>query len=401
MADRARPDWALLDSPESPASIRLAEQAASWRSAYVHIPFCRRRCPYCDFAVVTPDESDVEADRYVAALVAEISMEEPWGPLDAVNFGGGTPSTLTDRQLGTVLTALSDRFGIAADAEISLEANPEDVTERYAADLVATGFTRISLGVQSLDGEILGVLGRHHAPLQARAATEASRTAGFGSVSIDLIYGAAGETIESWGRTVASAVSLQPDHLSAYALTVETGTALSRAIRDGAEAPDADHQADDYELLIAAAGDAGLVHYEVSNFARTGHPCRYNLSTWGQGEYVSFGLGAHGHRNGVRRRNVRRLDAYLARIEAGERPESGSEQLDEWQRDQERILLGLRRRCGVIPGAAGTALWHSMEGRRLIDAGILDQIGDRLVILDPLMSDAVGRAVLSVSPGEC
>lgn len=398
MSPREVPGARYLPAPDDP---RLADAAGTWRSAYVHIPFCRRRCPYCDFAVVTPAESTRPVDAYVEAVVSEVAMEPEWGPLDAVNLGGGTPTTLAPDSLARIVAALVDRFGLAPGAEISIEANPEDVTPALAAALVAAGFTRISLGMQSLDDAILGVLGRAHDRRQAEAGVAAVRQAGFDSVSIDLIFGAAGETPDSWRDTVAGALSLAPDHLSAYGLTVEPGTALSRGIAAGAPAPDPDVQADDYEHLVDAAAGTGLVHYEVSNFAAPGHVCRYNLSTWAQGEYLAFGLGAHGHRDGTRRRNVRRLEAYLDRIAAGTRPEAGSVRQDGWGREQERVLLGIRRRAGVVSGVAGDALWASDEGGRLAAAGVLVRAGGRLVVARPLLTDAVSRAVLSLSPREC
>jgi len=386
-------------SPDDPV---LADAAVAWRAAYVHIPFCRRRCPYCDFAVVAGDEWGGPIDRYVEAVVAEIAMELVWGPLDAVNFGGGTPTSLTARQLARVLDAVTDRFGIAPGAEISIEANPEDWDEAGWADLVALGFTRISLGVQSFDPAVLASLGRSHDPEKAAAAVTGARTAGFGSVSLDLVFGAAAEKGASWGRTVATAVGLGPDHLSGYALTVERGTELSRMVGAGlVPASDPDDQADAYELLVAAATGAGLVHYEVSNFARRGHACRYNLGTWAQGGYLAFGLGAHGHRDGLRTRNVRRIDAYLAAVEGNRRPLAGTESQDPWGREQERLMLGLRRRAGVVPGDIGRALERSEQGRRLMEAGVLGAGPDRLVMLRPLLTDEVTRAVLSLSADDC
>jgi oxygen-independent coproporphyrinogen-3 oxidase len=383
----------------SPDSAQLADAAASWRSAYVHIPFCRRRCPYCDFAVVAGDEWSGPVERYVDALVAEIAMEPAWGPLDAVNLGGGTPTSLQPGQLTRILTALGDRFGIAAGAEVSIEANPEDWDPASWVDLVAAGFTRISLGVQSFDPAVLGALGRVHGAGEAAEAVAGARRIGFRSVSLDLVFGAAPEDAASWGDTVARALALDPDHLSAYALTVERGTELSRMVGAGAvPAPDPDEQADAYEALVAAATGAGLVHYEVSNFARSGHPCRYNLATWAQGEYLGFGLGAHDHRDGARNRNLRRLDAYLAAVQAGERPRAGTHTEAPWGSEQERLMLGLRRRAGVVAGEIGARLLASDAGERLVAAGVLGRSDGRLVVLRPLLTDEVTRAVLDLPP---
>lgn len=384
-----------------PDSAELADLARGWRSAYVHIPFCRRRCPYCDFAVVTGEETAASHETYVDAVVAEIGMEPLWQTLDAVNFGGGTPSALAPGELARILEALRSRFGVAPNAEISLEANPEDWSDAWAADLLAAGFNRISWGVQSFDPGVLAALGRAHTPEQAEAAVAGARRAGFGSVSLDLIFGTPGESAASWRTTVEAALECAPDHLSAYALTVERGTALSRSVLGGAPSPDPDDQAERYEVLVAAAGAGGLVHYEVSNWAGPGHPCRYNLSTWAQGEYLAFGLGAHGHRAGRRRRNVRRMDAYLDRVAAGERPEAGAERLDDWGREQERVVLGSRRRAGVTAGACGAMLVSSDAGERLSAAGVLSVEEGRLVVARPLLTDAVAVAVLSLSPGDC
>jgi oxygen-independent coproporphyrinogen-3 oxidase len=387
-------------SPDAPD---VADEAASLRSAYVHIPFCARRCPYCDFAVVTPGEGgdDAAVARYVAAVLAEAEMEDPWGPLDAVNLGGGTPSRLEPDALRSVLDALEDRFGFVAGAEVSLEANPEDVSDRLAEGLVAAGFTRISLGVQSFDPAVLAALGRAHTPDAATAATSSAKRSGFDSVNIDLIFGTVGESMGSWRRTVERALELEPDHLSAYGLTVEPGTALSRSIKTGAPAPDPDDQADKYEHLEEAAAAAGLVRYEISNYAKPGHHCRYNLGTWAAGEYLGFGLGAHDHRNGTRHRNLRRLDAYLQRVEAGTRPRAGSERLDGFAADRERLMLGLRRAAGAAPGDSGRCLLESPAGRRLLEAGVIAAHGSRLVVDRPLLTDEVNRALLSVSPGDC
>lgn len=390
------------EHPARPDSAELAEHARSWKSAYIHIPFCARRCPYCDFAVVASGETGFdEPERYVDAIVSEIGMESAPFPLDAVNFGGGTPTRLSPVALRSIVDALDRRFGIAGTAEISIEANPEDWSPVYGEHLSNIGFNRVSLGVQSFDPDVLDSLGRIHTPDEAGRAVRAARQDGFASVNIDLIYGDPAETDDSWRRTVDRALDLGPDHLSAYALTVEGGTALSRAVRDGAPAPDPDTQADRYEYVDAAARAAGLIRYEVSNWARPGHACRYNLSTWMMGEFVSFGTGAHDYRDGARNRNIRRIDAYLAEVETGERPRSGSEHLDEFEAERERFMVGLRLAAGVAKGAIGDPFLECGDGRRLRDAGIIRVELDRVVVDRPLLTDLVARSVLSVSPGDC
>ena len=185
------------------------------------------------------------------------------------------------------------------------------------------------------------------------------------------------------------------------ALTVEGGTALSRAILDGAPAPDPDEQADRFEYVADAAADAGLIRYEVSNWAGAGHACRYNLSTWMMGEYVAFGTGAHDHRDGIRARNIRRLDAYLNRIEGGERPRSGSEELDAFESERERFMVGLRLAAGVDVGRIGRSFLATSDGRRLTEAGVIGTAGNRVVVHTPLLTDLVARSVLSVSADDC
>ncbi len=381
-----------------PDSAELADTAGAWAGAYIHIPFCARLCPYCDFAVVTGRDGSVQ--RYVDALHGEIALEPEWRPLDAIYVGGGTPSRLAPRQLGGIVHDLKDRFGLAHDAEVSLEANPEDWNAALADGLLAVGFERVSFGVQSFEQSVLESLGRVHTPDQAAAAVSVARAAGFRSINIDLIFGTPGQTDASWRATVDQAIDLQPDHLSLYALTVERGTELSRAITAGAPAPDPDAQADAYEAAVESCRAAGLVHYEVSNWGRPDHGCVYNLLTWAQGEYLAFGTGAHGHRDGVRRRNIRRLDAYLDRVESGSSPLQGAESLDSWGREVERLLVGLRRTAGVVPGPGGRGLLRSPWGERLVEAGVIGLVAGRLVVLRPLLGDEVGRAVLALQPGE-
>jgi oxygen-independent coproporphyrinogen-3 oxidase len=375
----------------------VVDGAAAERAAYVHIPFCRRRCPYCDFAVVDMSRAVSPIDRYVDALVAEIAMEREWQPLHAVNFGGGTPSALSVEQIGSVLQAISSRFGLVDGAEISLEANPEDWIKEYAGRLRQVGVNRVSLGVQSFDDDVLASLGREHTARQGAQAVANARAVDFPAVNLDLIFGTPGESMESWLHTVDLALELQTEHLSAYALTVELGTDLSRAVAAGAPEPDGDDQADKYEALVDAA-DGQLRHYEVSNWAAPGRECRYNLTTWAQGEYLAFGLGAHSHRDGVRRRNARRLDVYLEMVEGGTRPEAGRESLNAWEKDKERVFLGLRRRAGVPAGKAGDRLLQSEEGMRFLSAGVVELVGDRLVVTNPLLTDAVARELLALEP---
>jgi putative oxygen-independent coproporphyrinogen III oxidase len=383
---------------DSPDSIALADSAAGQTAAYIHIPFCRKICPYCDFAVVAGTDL---ADRYVAALLAEIESADPFAePLASVAFGGGTPTALGTDALEILLEAVESRFGFDPEVEVSLEANPEDISQATALALQEAGFGRVSLGVQSFDDSALASLGREHSAAQAIDATRVVRSV-FDSVSVDLMFGTPGEDLESWRNSVTTALDLGVDHLSTYSLTVERGTPLSRAVAAGAPAPDPDLQADQWLIATELAQGAGLVRYETSNHARAGHAVIYNLVTWGQGEYAAFGNGAHRHRDGLRSWNVRRLERYIERIENSQSPVSGEERLGPWEREVERVLLGLRRAAGVLAGVAGERLLKSEQGSAVVDAGILEVDGDRLRIARPLLGDGVSRALLALTPGDC
>lgn len=363
-------------------------------SVYVHIPFCARVCPYCDFAVVAGKDDLI--GRYVGAVIAEIGLTDSWKPFDSVYFGGGTPSHVEPDLLGRILDALAVRHGLTDGAEISLEANPEDFATDRARHLKEIGFNRVSFGAQSLDGGVLTSLGRRHQADDVVRAVAAARDAGFDNVSIDLIYGTPGETDGSWEATLATAVHLEPDHVSCYALTVEGGTPLGREVRAGAPAPDPDIQADRYEHAQAVLADGGFEQYEVSNWAKTGHECRYNLTVWAQGEYLAYGNGAHGHREGVRYRNIRRVEAYLDAVETSSLPRAGEDRIEGWERELDRLFVGLRRTAGVSHGPGTRALLESDKGQRLLEADVIGDTGDRLVIKRPLLTDAVHRAVLGL-----
>ncbi|MDX1448987.1 MAG: radical SAM family heme chaperone HemW [Acidimicrobiia bacterium] len=380
----------------SPASAAAVEAAAALRTAYVHIPFCGRVCPYCDFTVVAG--RDDLADRYLAALVSEIESVIPWGPLDAVFIGGGTPSRFGPDRIERVIAALADHHGLRDAAEVTMEANPEDIDPGSAQAFHRSGVTRLSVGVQSFDDEVLVSLGRTHDSHRARAGVEAGLAAGFESVSIDLIYGTPNETDRSWEHTLRTALDIRPPHISAYSLTVEPGTVLWKEVRRGAPEPDPDVQADRWELTEQVLGDAGYERYEVSNHALPGHHCRYNAAVWAHAEYLAFGVGAHGYRDGVRTANVRRLDTYLARVSQGIGPVQSSDLVTGWAAEQERLLVGLRRAGGVVPGAGGTELLASDRGRRLLELGVIEVDGERLVVRRPLLTDEVLRAVLELDP---
>ncbi|MCZ6518229.1 MAG: radical SAM family heme chaperone HemW [Actinobacteria bacterium] len=363
-------------------------------AAYVHVPFCSSVCPYCDFAVVAGRDDLV--DRYIDAVCTEITSSEPWRPLEAIYFGGGTPSHVDPSLLGGVLDTLSLKHGISDEAEVSLEANPEDFDVARATVLRSLGFNRVSFGAQSFDAGVLVALGRRHQAGQIESSLRAAREAGFENVSLDLIYGTPGETTSSWRDTLSRAIDLDPDHISCYALTVESGTPLGRAVRDGAEAPDPDTQADRYESADMVLGAAGHTRYEVSNWSHPGHECRYNLTVWAQGQYEAYGNGSHGYRDGVRFRNIRRIDAYVSAVESDETPRSGNDVVAGWDAEIDRLFVGLRRVVGVAPGPGGTAFLQSESGRRLVDAGVVSLVGGRLTVDRPLLTDEVYRCVLDL-----
>ncbi len=373
-----------------------ADALARSPAAYVHIPFCSAVCPYCDFAVVAG--KDELTGRYTDALVAEIALSEPWKPLESVYFGGGTPSHVPPRLLGMVLDALAAKHEIANGAEISLEANPEDFDPSRASELALLGFNRVSFGAQSFDDDVLVALGRRHRGHQISASVASAREGGISDVSLDLIFGTPVESDDSWASSLEEAIALGPDHVSCYSLTVEPGTPLHRQVRDGSPAPDPDQQADRYEVADKTLAGAGLERYEVSNWSKPGRECRYNLTVWAQGEYEAYGNGAHRFREGSRSHNVRRLEAYLDRVERGERPIAGDEPLRGWEAELDRLFVGLRRSVGVAPGPGVDRLVSSPDGDLLNREGVITRRDGRLVVIRPLLTDEVNRRLLALDP---
>jgi oxygen-independent coproporphyrinogen-3 oxidase len=309
---------------------------------YVHIPFCARRCDYCAFATWT-DRSHL-MERYVDALVTQVeqTVTAPGFAAGAASVfvGGGTPSLLPGPSLARVLRAIPT----APDAEITVECNPDNVTESLLATYAAAGVNRLSFGVQSMVPHVLASLGRTHEPANVVGAVAAARAVGFASFNLDLIYGARGESLSDWSRTVDEVLALEPAHISAYALTVEPGTPLAR---DDARHPDGDDQADKYLLATERFAAAGLEWYEISNWARPGARCRHNLLYWEQGDYLAIGCAAHGHRRGRRWWNVRTPERFIDAIEHGRSAVGGGEELDEETRARERWQLALRTEEGV------------------------------------------------------
>ena len=316
---------------------------------YVHVPFCLTRCGYCDFnAYAGLDELK---PRYLRALLGEIALAAPaWNGVEvgSLFLGGGTPTTMTPGDLGSLLVELREAFDVAPGAEITTEANPDTVEEASLAALHAAGYTRLSMGAQSFDPAVLQALERVHSPESVRRAWVAVRAAGYSNVNLDLIYGAHAETIESWGRTLDETIALAPEHVSAYALTIEPATALGRSVARGdVPAPDPDVQADMFLLACSMLGDAGYGHYEISNWAKPGYECQHNLGYWRRQPYLGLGAGAHSYRDDRRWWNVRPPEEYLATVEQGELPVGGSETLDASDAYLEEVFLRLRILEGV------------------------------------------------------
>lgn len=334
--------------------------------AYVHVPFCRSRCDYCAFA--TWDDRLHLRRRYVDGLVVEIGRRrEPMGEdgPTTVFFGGGTPSLLDPAEVGQVLAALSPSRG----AEVTLEANPDDVTPDRLEAWASAGVNRLSMGVQSLDQRVLDGLGRRHDASVAREAIGLALGAGAFRVSVDLIFGGPGEDLDSWRSTLDALVELGPPaHVSAYALTVEPGTPLER---DPRRHPDEDAQAEAYEVAERVLEEAGLTWYEISNWARPGQACRHNLRYWLGGDYLGFGAAAHSFLGGRRSWNLRTPERYLAAVESGCEPEAAGEVLDPEGRRRERAWLELRTRRGVP--------WPLVPDG-LAEAGLVERQGDRAVL---------------------
>ena len=313
---------------------------------YVHVPFCARRCDYCAFATWTDRHHLMAA--YVDACRAELAADPP-PPATSVFVGGGTPSQLPGASLAGLLAAVDRVPG----AEVTVECNPEDVTDALLACYRAAGVTRLSFGVQSMVPAVLAGLGRSHRPEAVTAAVARAGRAGFSSFNVDLIYGAAGESPDDWRRTVEAVLALDPPppHVSAYALTVEPGTALAG---DPGRHPDDDDQADKYLLAEDLLTAAGLASYEISNWARPGHECRHNRLYWSGGDYRGVGCAAHSHRAGRRWWNVRTPERYIALMGEGRSPVAGEEVLGPEERRREALQLALRTHDGVPAGALDT-----------------------------------------------
>lgn len=377
--------------------VRLAPGAPF--GVYVHVPFCLTRCGYCDFNTYTPAElGGVNPDAWLSVLGAELKLAAArlGGPTaDTVFVGGGTPSLLGAERLCAVLEMVRDQFGLAPDAEVSTEGNPESTSPELFDALRKAGYTRISLGMQSVSPRVLATLDRVHSPGRAVAAAREALAAGFEHVNLDLIYGTPGESDDDLRRSVDAAVEAGVDHVSAYALVVEEGTALARRVRRGElAAPDGDVLAHRYEIVDALLQGAGFDWYEVSNWSRPGGRCRHNLGYWDGGQWWGAGPGAHSYVGITRWWNVKHPNSYAVLVAESSLPVAGFEELDAQALHTEDVMLKIRLRQGLP-----LRLLRPEERERAAVAiadGLVTNERERLVLTDRgrLLADAVVRTVL-------
>lgn len=371
---------------------------------YVHIPFCASRCSYCDFFSTL--RLDEVGHDYVEALIAEARLRKAelnGKPVKTLYMGGGTPSQLPLPLLARLIDGLKATLDLNAVQEFTLEANPDDVTPEWCAAVRALGVNRVSMGVQSFQDAVLRLVGRRHTARQAIDAVASLRHAGIDNISIDLIYGLPGQTLETWAESVRQAVDLRPQHISAYGLTYEPGTRLwqQRECGEVVEASE-DQYLDMYRILVGMLQMAGYEHYEISNFALPGYRSRHNSSYWNETPYLGLGAAAHSYDGTMRRSNPADLCGYIRRITLGQ-PACQVEDLAWWERYDERVMLGLRTADGVdahrLRSDFGDKAWAHFvsEARRHIDAGNMICTDDGRYILTSegiVLSDSVMRDLM-------
>jgi oxygen-independent coproporphyrinogen-3 oxidase len=316
-------------------------------SLYIHVPFCPKKCVYCDFYSIPYDES--LAHQYVTALVHEIEIiREKAGELSTVYIGGGTPTTLPTLALVRLMRSVRTLFTLSSDAEITIEANPGTITRESVEALVGAGINRMSIGIQSFDDNDLKMLGRIYDFQDALKALAVARHGGITNLGIDLIYGIPGQTPEAWFRQVSRAIEILPEHISAYELTIEDGTPLHEAVMSGdVEKPPDETIVSMYFHTIERLTAAGYRHYEISNFGLPGFQCRHNLNYWDRGEYLGAGAGAHSFMGGRRKKNVADVEQYLNSLKHGRLPVEDDVEISHEEALKEVIMLGLRKTEGV------------------------------------------------------
>ncbi len=393
-ADGALPAWATDGFGTRPFGV------------YVHVPYCATRCGYCDFNTYTASElgPGVAVGTFVETLAGELSLARSvLGPADVpvstVFVGGGTPTLLPAEDLGRLLRMIDTEFGLATDAEITTEANPESVDAGTLERLRVAGYTRVSFGMQSARSHVLAALDRRHTPGRVPDVVSWARKAGFAHVNLDLIYGTPGESDRDWQASLDAVVELEPDHVSAYALTVEDGTRLARRVRRGELLPpDDDMMADRYQQAEETLAAAGLSWYEISNWARDHDSrSRHNLGYWRGHDWWGFGPGAHSHVGGVRWWNVRHPAAYSALLAERTSPAAAREELGEAAVRMERVMLGVRLRDGLAVGeltVAGQARTSGLAAHGLVDPAALAAGRVLLTLRGRLLADTVIRDLL-------
>lgn len=378
-------------------------------SFYVHIPYCVRRCGYCDFNTYTPGELQKGSDSvaavsqgYIESLLGEIAQarqELGEREISTIFFGGGTPTLLPANLLGQVLSALGERFSFAKNCEITTEANPDSVTADSLSQLREVGFNRISFGVQSVKSHVLKVLDRTHDAKRVGEVVAAARTAGFDSVSVDLIYGTPGESNADFEASLDFALSLPINHLSAYALIVEQGTKFGAAVRLGEIVmPDDDETAEKYQLLDQKMGGAGFDWYELSNWSQPGHECRHNQAYWLSRDWWGLGAGAHSHLNGKRWWNLKHPKTYIEAIASSQSPATGAETLTIEEKRIESLMLRIRMREGIDSAEFASnqkSVLDSFRQRGLFDARQWQEGRIVLSLEGRLLADQVVRELVS------
>lgn len=371
-------------------------------SFYVHVPFCRTRCGYCDFNTYTASElPGMSSGDYVVGALREIQLArrvlgENAPDINTVFFGGGTPTMLPAAVLGSMLAEIRDAFGLAAQAEVTTEANPDTVDRAYFEELRAAGFTRISLGMQSVVPHVLNVLERVHTPERGLQAAHWAAEAGFEHISLDLIYGTPGESRADWQASLEAVASTPVDHVSAYSLIVEEGTRLAMQVRRGRiPMPDDDELADKYLMAEQFLAARGMVNYEVSNWSATPDGrCRHNLNYWRGANWWGIGPGSHSHIGGTRFWNRKHPRSYVAELDAGRSPAQAGESLSADDRRIEKVMLEVR----LAEGLSLEVLTESERARvpGIIASGLGTVDADRLVMTlkGRLLADGVVRDLL-------
>jgi oxygen-independent coproporphyrinogen-3 oxidase len=366
---------------------------------YIHIPFCEAKCTYCHFAIDPRRPDAARQERYLGAVLTEMTEAEG-GVADTLYLGGGTPSLMTAGRLERLVQEAKTRFRLPDGAEVTVEANPRDLDREGYRALVAAGATRLSLGVQSFDDGVLREMGRLHSATDSTRAVELARGAGFENVSLDLVLGWNGETQERWGRTLDAALALEPEHVSLYVLEIEGRTVLAHKRRHGRLVlPDDDRVADLYLETVDRLGSSGLGRYEISNFARSGFASRHNRKYWDEAPFLGFGMSAHSFRHGRRWWNLDRYATYCRSVEEGRGARSGQRVLTRLEQAQEALFTGLRRVEGVDietfqeqHGIDPSVEWAAALGE-VARAGLVETVAGRLRLSDRgmLLSNEVFR----------